>query len=192
MLRVLMQMSVFWRCEDDLDQRTAVRSLVTDAKTAMKDEDTARKRKNVTKCLWDSIKEWEVIPFFCPNYKFEKYMEVYDKGLALLHQFLCTGNDKSTKLKLICTMVEMVLENFPAIRKMVKPYLCEDDGEEHDGVSRQTVQKRQYDPDTLTDAIRRGLCLQIGNDHFNAALIDGGENPFLYNFFCCMFQFLPK
>ena len=62
-LRVPMQFAVLTMCTPDIDQQGAVKELDKNARAAM-DIISKEKRNTINECLWSSIKEWIVIPFF--------------------------------------------------------------------------------------------------------------------------------
>ena len=70
----------------DIDQQGAVKELDKNTRAAL-DNISNEKRNTINDCLWSSIKEWIVIPFFCPL-EHDRIMETnYYKWLTSARYF---------------------------------------------------------------------------------------------------------
>ena len=202
-LRMTMQLAVLSFCtpETDMDILELVRTLSTDSSLAMNEENVRQKRNEVGECLWDTFKEWMLIPFFCPH-QYEMLVGVLDGWLDDAHFIFCSANGKEGQREIICSLTKVVLNNFQSITRTIGKLfkVCSENNVDHNptldfSTVQLKVQKRQYSTFTLINTIRKEICealkmLPTDKFYLYSAKIGHGEMPLLNNAFCCWFRFL--
>ena len=206
MLRVTMQFAVLATCKTEKNIPKAVRTLITDSQLAMKNKNVQQKRNEVGECLWDNLKQWMLIPFICPKH-YEELMEDYNKWLNETYDLICNVNEKTDRVGMVCKIAEWTRRYSQTLRGVIGkiPGLCENENTYRGTNSVSTahhdiLQKRQYSTYTLINTIRKGMCVTLHSQgkpkvyqfHFNSALVEQGEVPFVYSVFCCLFRFLEE
>ena len=202
-LRMTMQFGVLSQCtpKTDMDMLEVVRTLRTDSSLAMNEKNIRQKRYEVGECLWDTFKEWMLIPFFCPH-QYEMLVDVLDGWLDDAHNIFCLANGKEGQGEIICTLTKLVLNNLQSITRKIGQivHVCHGKNVDHNpaldfSTAQLKVRKRQYSTFTLINAIRKEICealkmLPTYKFYLYSAKIGHGEMPLLNNAFCCWFRFL--
>ena len=206
MLRVTMQYAVLVTCRTEKNIPKAVRTLITDSRLAMKNKNVQQKKNEVGECLWDTLKEWMLIPLICSRH-YEELMKYYDTWLDEAYDLICNVNEKTDRVEVVCKITEWIIKHREQIRDVIEkiPGLCEHENTNHGTTSVSTahheiLQKRQYSTYTLINTIRKGMCVtlhsqgkpKVSEFYSNSALVEQGEIPFAYSIFCCLFRFLEE
>lgn len=142
---------------------------------------TWKKRTEVSNCMWDGIRDWHVVPFFCPLPS-DIFMKNYDETLDFALESFCTNTNGISVNSLInCKVAEIILKEKAVIREVMKPYLCASNR-----------LKRQFDVKSLMDIFKQNACLESVDFNFNYVAIEEGNHWHFgtFGFWCCIIEFV--
>jgi hypothetical protein len=164
-------------CKDSVTKND-VRDSFTKAEEIVRQE-SLRRRREVSDCLWDGIKKWHIAPFFCPLSS-EIFMRNFDGTHDFVLQKFCTENSKSSLARDIgCKLGKLLQQKRQAIRSSVKTYLCEN-----------KRQKRQFDAVTLMRVFTDTSCGNSARYNFDFVALGNDLYLNMYGIWCCLIKFV--
>ena len=155
-----------------------LKELVGEARHAV-EEQTWEKRVGVSDCLWKGIRDWHIVPLFCPLPS-ETFMKNFDKTLdSLVPYFKKSCIDGGPKISTECKIGAWLLKYETAIRDVLRPYLC---------ASRRN--KRQFDAKSGMAILQQIACLESADFNFEYVAMKEGKHLHFatFGFWCCIIE----